>query len=97
MVDLRDKRALNSQHDHVHRTLTKLLGSLCCCYLIAKMCPSLWDPIDCSSAGSSVHGILQTRILEQVAISFSRDLPPLAITVWAKNIPWESFLQKETC
>ena len=30
------------------------------------------DPIDCSPPGSSVHGILQARILERVAISFSR-------------------------
>ena len=29
------------------------------------------DPMDCSPAGSSVHGILQARILEWVAISFS--------------------------
>ena len=32
-------------------------------------------PVDCSLPGSSVHGILQARILEWVAISFSRDLP----------------------
>ena len=32
----------------------------------------LFDPIDCSLPGSSVHGILQARILEWVAISFSR-------------------------
>ena len=31
-----------------------------------------WDPMDCSLLGSSVHGILQARILEQVSISFSR-------------------------
>ena len=30
------------------------------------------DPMDCSLSGSSVHGILQARILEWVAISFSR-------------------------
>ena len=30
------------------------------------------DPMDCSLSGSSVHGILQARILERVAISFSR-------------------------
>ena len=36
------------------------------------MCPTLYDPVDCSSPGSSVHGISQTRILEWVAISFSR-------------------------
>ena len=33
---------------------------------------SLWDPVDCSPPGSSVHWILQARILEWVAISFSR-------------------------
>ena len=34
--------------------------------------PTLWDPVDCSLPGSSVHGILQARILEWVAIPFSR-------------------------
>ena len=32
----------------------------------------LEDPMDCSPLGSSVHGILQARILESVAILFSR-------------------------
>ena len=32
----------------------------------------LWDPMDCSPPGSSVHGILQARILQWVAIPFSR-------------------------
>ena len=36
----------------------------------------LWDPMDCSLPGSSVHGILQTRILEWVAISSSRGSSP---------------------
>ena len=33
---------------------------------------TLCDPVDCSPPGSSIHGILQARILEWVAISFSR-------------------------
>ena len=37
-----------------------------------QSCPALCDPIDCSPPGSSVHGILQARILEWGAISFSR-------------------------
>ena len=37
-----------------------------------QLCPTLWDPMDCNLPGSSVHGILQARILEWVAISFSR-------------------------
>ena len=38
----------------------------------AQSCPTLCQPVDCSSPGSSVHGISQARILEWVAISFSR-------------------------
>ena len=34
---------------------------------VAQSCPTLCDPMDCSSPGSSVHGILQARILEWVA------------------------------
>ena len=37
-----------------------------------KSCPMLYDRMDCSPSGPSVHGILQARILEWVAISFSR-------------------------
>ena len=39
---------------------------------VAKLCPTLCDPVDCSLPGSSLHGILQARVLERVAISFSR-------------------------
>ena len=40
--------------------------------LVAQLCPTLCNPTDCSPPGSSVHGILQVRILEWVAIPFSR-------------------------
>ena len=39
---------------------------------VAQLCPTLCDPMDCSLPGSSIRGILQARILEGVAISFSR-------------------------
>ena len=39
---------------------------------VAQSCPTLCDPMDSSPPGSSVHGILPARILEWVAISFSR-------------------------
>ena len=39
---------------------------------VAQSSPTLCDPVDCSLPGSSVHGILQARILEWVAISFPR-------------------------
>ena len=37
-----------------------------------QLCPTFCDPMACSLPGSSVHGILQARILEWVAIPFSR-------------------------
>ena len=40
--------------------------------LVAQLCLTLCDPMDCSLPGISVHGILQARILEWVAIPFSR-------------------------
>ena len=43
--------------------------------LIAQSCLTLFDPMECSLPGFSVHGILQARILEWVAIPFPRDLP----------------------
>ena len=39
---------------------------------VAQLCPTLCDPMDYSLPGSSVRGILQARILEWVATSFSR-------------------------
>ena len=45
---------------------------MCVCVLVAQSCPTLCDPLDCSPPGPSVHGILQARILEWVAIPFSR-------------------------
>ena len=45
------------------------------CYKHALSCPTLCDPLDYSSPGSSVRGISQARTLGWVAISFSRDLP----------------------
>ena len=44
--------------------------------LVARSCPTLCNPMDCSPPGSSVHGISQARILEWVAISFSRGIFP---------------------
>ena len=40
--------------------------------IVTQSCPTLWDPRDYSLPGSFVHGILQARILEGVAISFSK-------------------------
>ena len=39
---------------------------------VAQSCPTLSDPMDCSLPGFSIHGILQARVLEWVAIAFSQ-------------------------
>ena len=44
-----------------------------------QSCLTLWDPMDCSPPGSSVHGILQARILEWVAVPSSR------VSSWARD------------
>ena len=41
-------------------------------FKVTQSCLTLCDPVDCGPPGSSIHGILQARILEWVAISFSR-------------------------
>ena len=45
---------------------------VCVCVLVAQLCLTLCNPMDRSPPGSSVHGILQARILEWVAVPFSR-------------------------
>ena len=46
------------------------MDKLCC--LVAKSCPTLCDPMDCNPPGTSVHDVSQARMLEWVAISFSK-------------------------
>ena len=48
------------------------LKSACVHARLIKLCSTLCDPVDYSLPGSSVHGILQTRILQWISVSFSR-------------------------
>ena len=54
--------------------------------LITQSCLTLWGPMDCSPPGSSVHGILQARMLEWVATSFSSG------SSWPKYWTWISYI-----
>ena len=66
-------RALNRIPCAIQQVLASYLLYVYCCHcLVDKLCPTLCNPMDCSPPGSSVHGIYQPRILEWVAISFSR-------------------------
>ena len=65
-----------------------------------QLCPTLCNLMDCSPPGSSVHGILQTRILEWVAMPSSRGaswprnriwvscIAGRIFTIWATRDPW---------
>ena len=55
---------------------------------------TLCNPMDYSLPGSSVHGILQARILECVAISFSRDLPNPGMEHWSPTLQAGSLLSE---
>ena len=63
--------------------------------LVSQSHSILCDPMDCSPPGSSVHGILPARVLEWVAIPFSRDLPspgikPGSPALQADSLPSEA-------
>ena len=50
---------------------------------VSQLCPTLSDPRDCSLPGSSVHGIVQARVLEWGAIAFFKVL----VMMWQKGNP----------
>ena len=52
--------------------LEKKIFTLCLCAKLLRSCPILWDPMDYSPPGSSVHEIFQARVLECVAVPSSR-------------------------
>ena len=60
---------LKKRYKPEQRTVT--IGNVCSCSA-TQSCLTLCDPMDCSPPGSSVHGILQARLLKLVAISYSR-------------------------
>ena len=65
---------------HLHILLSK-----CVCAKLLQLCPTLCDPVDHSLPGSSVYRILQARILEWVAISFSiKNITFTILTIFLK-------------
>ena len=74
-AEFRKGRGTRNQIANIHwiiRTASGIQKSICVCVLVAQPCLTLCDPTDCSPPGFSVHGILQPRILEWIAIPFSR-------------------------
>ena len=64
---------------------------VCVCAKWLQSCPTLYDPMDHSLLSSSVHGILQARILELGAVLPSRDLPNPGISLCLFHLlPWQA-------
>ena len=64
--------------------------------LAAQSCPTLYNPMDCSPPGSSAHGILQVRILEWVAIPFSKVSSQPRNRIWVSWVADRFFTIKAT-
>ena len=64
-------------HGSVHMSVSELLSRVWVIFQVALLCPTLWDPMDCSPPGSSVPEILWARILEWVVVPFSRGFSQL--------------------
>ena len=65
---------------------------------LLQLCPTLYDPIDSSPVGSSVPGVLQARMLEWVAISFSnawkwKEKVKSLSRAWLLATPWTAAYQ----
>ena len=77
-VDCLLSEPLGKLHTHTYVHIIHIYTYICIsvyihmCVLFAQLCSTLCDSMDCSSPGSFVHGILQARILEWIAIPFSR-------------------------
>ena len=67
-----EDRALGIVRVSLDREGRTLMMGLVVAVLVAQSCPTLGEPTNYSLPGSSVHGIFQTRILEWVAVSFSK-------------------------
>ena len=68
--------------------------------LAAQSCPTLYNPMDCSPPGSSVHEIFQARILEWVAVSLSRRSSQPRNQTWISctaGIPFTIYLLVNRC
>ena len=64
-------------HDQLPLSRGEHVAFMMCVHMcsVASVCLTLYDPIDSSPPGSSVHGVFRPRILEWVSMPHSRDLP----------------------
>ena len=73
----------------------KVLFEICLCAKSLQSCLTLCDPMDCSPPGSSVHGVLQARILEWVSMPYSRGPSRLRDQTWVSCIAGRFFTTEQ--
>ena len=64
--------------------------------VVAQSCPNLCDPVDSSPPGSSIHGILQARMLDWIAIPYLGDLLDPGIKSGSPTLQADSFWSEPT-
>ena len=67
---------------------------MCVCVLVTQLRPALYNPIDCSPLGTSVHEMLQAKILEWVAFPAQGDLPNPGIELGSPALEADSLLSE---
>ena len=70
LCNLRIMQVMEALHHNkavIHEGKIRNILSMCVCS-VAQQCPSFCEPLNCSPLGSSIHGIFQARVLEQVVI-----------------------------
>ena len=75
---------------HVYYLLGCVCVYVCVCVLVAQPCLTLCNPMDCSPPGFPVHGILQVRTLEWVAMPFSNLLQVISFHLLEKEMATHS-------
>ena len=90
-----------SKYSPYNNLISGYMVFLLSCALSHSVMSDSWDPVDCSLPGSSVHGILQARILEWVVISFSRgssqtrdqtQVSSISVRLFTDWVTWEALL-----
>ena len=91
-IKTKENKSLQQAHNlRVLHKKTLVRIHRCVCAKLLQSCPTLCDPVDCNPPGSSVHGILQARVLEQVAIYSSKgSSQPRDSTHVSRLVHWQA-------
>ena len=90
LCGLREERGADGPSE-IAKGAAIMVSDRCCCSVVPTLCESS----DCSPPGSFLHGLVQARMLEWFAISFSRDLPRQWIEPGSPGLAGRSFTTEQ--